>query len=200
MLRNYKYVSNQIQKHFVLHNHFKIQKERSYIRIRAKTKNVSSINQFCNNFKTDWEYFYENTKSKVDTIVRDSFPKYITFTDRVEDYINVVKNSQTLAFKTANLFKMIQFLGNAFDISSINEIRADSMVSHNNFELRLKEFHLRFQEKNMDYYNKVFKKNQYVYSNIKNKHLESLSEKEESEINESYYCVSGKTESSSNDD
>jgi hypothetical protein len=199
MLRNYKFVSNQIQKHFVLHNQFKIQKEQSYIRIRAKTKNVSSINQFCHNFKNDWEYFYENTKSKVDDIIRDSFPRYISFTDKVEDFINISKNSKILAFKTANLFKMIQFLGNAFDISSINEIRGDCIVGQKDFELRLKEFHLRFQEKNMDYYNKVFKRNQHVYSTIKNKHLESLSEKEESEVNESNN-ISEKTESSSNDD
>ena len=132
----------------------KIIKEKYYLRLLASMKIPLTLTEFCNFVKTQWEPQAEDTiewyKERID--ICHDFNNYIC--DNIYQYQNNVLNCFVANNKMVNLVSFIFLCGNMFPIESHKDIKGDNLVSIKNFEKKVKEFNLTFNEKrifNLDY-------------------------------------------------
>jgi hypothetical protein len=125
----------------------KIIKEKYYLRLLASMKIPLTLTEFCNFVKTQWEPQAEDTiewyKERIDTF--HNFNDYIC--DNILQYQNDVLNCFVANNKMVNLVSFIFLCGNMFPIESHNDVKGDNLVSLKNFEKKVKEFNLTFNER-----------------------------------------------------
>ena len=125
----------------------KIIKEKYYLRLLASMKIPLTLTEFCNFVKTQWEPQAEDTiewyKERIDTC--HNFNDYIC--DNIHQYQNDVLNCFVANNKMVNLVSFIFLCGNMFPIESHNDVKGDNLVSIKNFEKKVKEFNLTFNER-----------------------------------------------------
>ena len=149
----------------------KIIKEKYYLRLLASMKIPLTLTEFCNFVKTQWEPQAEDTiewyKERIDTF--HNFNDYIC--DNIHQYQNDVLNCFVANNKMVNLVSFIFLCGNMFPIESHNDVKGDNLVSLKNFEKKVKEFNLTFNERrilNLDHddhnYNDKKRNSLFVFS------------------------------------
>ena len=125
----------------------KIIKEKYFLRLLASMKIPLTLTEFCNFVKTQWEPQAEDTiewyKERIDTF--HNFNDYIC--DNILQYQNDVLNCFVANNKMVNLVSFIFLCGNMFPIESHNDVKGDNLVSLKNFEKKVKEFNLTFNER-----------------------------------------------------
>ena len=125
----------------------KIIKEKYYLRLLASMKIPLTLSEFCNFIKTQWEPQAEDTiewyKDRID--ICHNFNDFIC--DNIHQYQNDVLNCFITNTKMVNLVSFIFLCGNMFPVESHNDVKGDNIVSLKQFEKKIKEFHLTFNER-----------------------------------------------------
>lgn len=148
-IRKPEYVTNQFENTFKLGNKLKVLHEQYNLRIKAaKTHHQLTFQEFCQNAREVWDPFFDIAKLDIVDYVNSLVPKADYFADNLYRYSKDMKNSKINAFRLTNLTRFMFFIGSPFEISSFNDIRGDSIISHSNFNTCLKEFFIKYREKN----------------------------------------------------
>lgn len=133
----------------------KVIKEQYYLRVMASLKIPLTLSDFCFFVKDQWEPQTEDTlewyKERNDT--------YKQFNDFMCNSIqHYFQSGIKLLFQTnqmVNLAYLLFFCGPLFPIETYKNIKSDTVVTKKKFETRMKEFHIIYYTKKLNY-NKNF--------------------------------------------
>lgn len=135
-----------IQDIFINKNHFKIIKERLYLRVRSRMIKSSRISDFGNSISDLWEDKYlpiiDTIISQVDTM--SPITEHIS--DVTGDHIAEIKFSKELSFRLFNFMRMFEQVGCHFEISSLDEIKGNHIINDNDLDQLVKEFIIKNRE------------------------------------------------------
>ena len=137
--------TNHLAKFFQIRNNKVLMYEKYFILFQTRTRNLLSINEFCENINSEWIPSINEIKINLN----ESFVKLTPMTDylidKVYSYSKSMKLSKTYSFRMINLARFMNLCSSNHFINDVSEMKGEVIVSNKQYLNKLKEFYIKYR-------------------------------------------------------
>ena len=125
-------------------NKMLISKEKLYSRVIANLNIPITLSEFVSFTKDQWGEKHRGLCKSVNKFNKKFLDCNLYISNDCKNYKKNIVNFMDINTRLTNLVNLMYLCGNIFTISSIDEIRKKSVVGIKEFEIKLKEFHVKY--------------------------------------------------------